>query len=175
VRISEIARRVGTLGERRLKLCAIVVAVRNLTSKKGLPMAFFAVSDPSGQAEVTVFSEVLATSRDLIQPGRPLLVAVDAQVDGEGFRLTAQKMQDLDRVAAATSVGLKIVVDRPDPLANLREAIKAGGTGGGKVRLVLRLPGDREAELRLPGSWALSADVRARLRNQAGVLDVAEV
>ena len=53
-------------------------------------MAWVTLSDATGSYEVTLFSEVLNRSRDLLTEGTAVLVTAEARLDGEMLRLTAQ-------------------------------------------------------------------------------------
>ena len=175
-RIADIARKLGAAGDKRVVIAGILVAVQNRTTSKGTPMAFLSLSDPSGQVEITAFSEVLSQARDLLSVGQALYVSASAQMLNEMLRLTANRVDALDRMAATVSPGLRIVVDNPEPLPRLRKMLTESGRGKGRVDLVLKLGGgDREAILRLRDSYALGAELRSRLRAEPGILDVAEV
>lgn len=175
-KIADIRRKLGPSGDKRFVLAAILIAVQNRTTSKGLPMSYLSFSDPTGQIEVTAFSEVLGQSRELLVPGSALHVAIRAQMAGETLRLTANKIESLDRMAATVSPGLRVVVDSEAPLQRVRKMLAATGRGKSKVDLVLKLGGgDREAVLRLRDSYALGAEFRSALRVEAGILDVAEV
>ena len=50
------------------------------------------MSDASGMYELTLFSEVLAQARQMLDAGQPLLVTVDCQMQEETIRLTAQRI-----------------------------------------------------------------------------------
>ena len=70
-RLAELERRrdgeVVTVG-------GIVGAIKQLTTKKGDPMAFLRLDDLSGSLEVVVFNSVYAAARDLLEDDRVLVV-----------------------------------------------------------------------------------------------------
>ncbi|MCZ6744460.1 MAG: DNA polymerase III subunit alpha, partial [Alphaproteobacteria bacterium] len=72
----------------RARLAGTVIAKKERTSARGNRFAFVQMSDASGMYEVTVFAEVLAASRELLDSGAPVLVTVDARRDGDGVHLT---------------------------------------------------------------------------------------
>ncbi|MFD1379095.1 OB-fold nucleic acid binding domain-containing protein [Fodinicurvata halophila] len=135
-----------------------MVAKQERTSKKGSRFAFVQMSDASGVFEVTVFSETLARSRDLLEGGRPLLVtvSVERQAEGDDLRLTAQEFEDLEESLAKTAAGLKVYLEGDAPLQDLRNLLDREAKGRSQVTLVLTLADGREVEIDVPGGFALS-------------------
>ena len=173
--IAEISARVGRGGVASVIVGATIVGKQERTSTRGSRYAFVQISDSSGMAEVTVFSEVLAVSRELLESGRPILMTVEARLDGDSLRLTAQRIEDLDGVAASTSAGLRIFVEDPRPLERVREALARESRGKGKVTLILDLDRRREVEMTLPGGYAISPAVASMLKTINGVIEVSEI
>jgi DNA polymerase-3 subunit alpha len=162
-----------------VRLAGTVIAKKERTSAKGSRYAFVQLSDTSGVFEVTVFSEILAASRGVLEVGQSVFVKANAQFEGETVRLTAQAVEPLDEVAARASAGMVVYLDSPEPLSPLRDILqreraRANGNGRkkGPVRLVSRL-GDEEVAIDL-GSFPLSPAVYLAVRAIPGVRDVQE-
>jgi DNA polymerase-3 subunit alpha len=165
----------GRMSEGRIKLAGIVSARRFTTSSRGSKMAFVQMSDATGSYEITVFSEVLATARELLESGAPLLATVDVQRWNDGFRLTAQSIQPLDEAAARAAAGLCVFMRDEAPLTSLANVFRQHGERGpGKVRLLLEMP-DREIEMDLPGGYAISVAMRAAVKSIPGIVDVRDL
>ncbi len=158
----------------RARLAGIVIDRRIRTSAKGNRFAFVQLSDASGMFEVTVFSDTLAAARDLLEPGRAVLVTADLRSENDGLRLTAQKIEALDEAAAKAAAGLRVFLNDPGPVDSLHKVLECLGAGRGRVRLVLDLDGRCEVEMALPGAWAISAATRAAIKAIPGVVDVEE-
>jgi DNA polymerase-3 subunit alpha len=138
-------------------------------------MAFVQMSDASGAYEITVFSEVLAVSREMLESGVPLLATVDVQRWNEGFRLTAQDIQPLDEAAARAAAGLRVFLRDESPLGSLASVFRDHGENGrGRIHLLLEAD-DREIEMDLPGGYAISAAVRSAVKAIPGVIDVQDL
>jgi DNA polymerase-3 subunit alpha len=166
VRYADLA--AATPGQR---LAGIVTGKQERSSARGNRFAFVQLSDASGAYEVIVFAELLAAARDLLTPGRALLLEVGVQSADDGLRLNALQIDPLDEAVARTPGGLKVFVRTPDPLQTLKALLGRQGTGRGEVLLLLDLA-DREVEIKLPGGFALNAAVRAAIKTIPGVLDV---
>jgi DNA polymerase-3 subunit alpha len=161
----------------RAKLAGIVVGKQERTSAKGNRFAFAQLTDASGMYEVTVFSETLAASRELLEPGKAkaVLVTVDVRVEEESYRLTAQSIVSLDQAAAQAAVGLRVFLNDSRPVDSLKSILGRQGRGRSRVALVLELDGDQEVEMSLKETFALSAQARAAIKAIPGVVDVQEI
>jgi DNA polymerase-3 subunit alpha len=173
VRAAELPGLLASRGESRVKLAGTMIDKQERTSARGNRFAFVQLSDQSGTYEVMIFSELLSSRRDLLQPGTALLVTADARSDGDMVKLTGQSIESLDRALANTTAGLRIVIKEPDALEPLRQAI-AGLKGRGRVTLALELDA-QEVEMALPGGYNVPPTVRQKLADLPGVLQVEEV
>ena len=97
----------------RIKLAGTVIDRQERTSAKGNRFAFVQCSDQSGAFELTVFSELLGSKRNLLEPGQAVLVSADGRLDGEQVKLTAQSVEKLDDAVANAAAGLRIVLSDP--------------------------------------------------------------
>jgi len=157
----------------RFTLAGIVAGRQERTSARGNRFAFVQLSDQSGLYEATVFSEVLSASRELLVAGSAVLLTADAQLQGEDLRLTVQAVRALDQAAATAAAGLMIHLKDPVPLKGLDGILKRDAKGRGTISLLLELP-DREVEMKLPGGFAITPQVRAALKSLPGIVDVRE-
>ena len=82
-------------------LAGTVLHARERKGKSGNAYAFVAFSDPTGQFEAVVFSEALAASRALLEPGQAVLLDVEAEADGETVKVRVQRLASLDKAAEA--------------------------------------------------------------------------
>ena len=153
-------------------LAGSVLFARERKGKSGNAYAFVAFSDPTGQFEVVVFSEVLAASRDLLQPGTAVLVDVEAEADGEIIKARAQRIISLERAAEARHSGIRIVLEETRALQSVAEQLGTRG-GQGELRLVLRLDSPaREVEFVLPQGIDATPRQESELKLVEGVVAV---
>jgi DNA polymerase III subunit alpha len=132
-----------------------------------------------------VFSDTLARCRDLLEPGKAVLVSVEAEREGDTVKMRVNALEALDAAAQDVNRGLKIVLDGRQmmasrgPLAELKALLKPGGKGEIKLALevagVPGVPGSREIEIALPGRYEISAMQRGELSTIRGVIDVLEL
>jgi DNA polymerase-3 subunit alpha len=153
-------------------LAGTVLHARERQGKSGNSYAFVAFSDPTGQFEAVVFSELLAASRPLLEPGTPVLLDVEAEADGEIVKVRVQRLVSLDRAAEARHAGMKIYVEDTRALAPLAEQV-GSSSGQGQFRLVLRLDDvSSEVEFVLPQGIDATPKQRSALKLVAGVASI---
>ena len=153
-------------------LAGTVLAKRERSSAKGTRYAFVQLSDPTGVFEITVFSEILAARRPLLEPGLAILVRAMAQVEAESVRIVAQEVEPVDQAMAKLGGTLAIHIDSTDAIAPVRSVLTAQPPGGDIVRLVTWLDDGIEAAVLLPLRLSVTAEATARLRAIDGVRDV---
>ncbi len=163
------------------RLGGIVIAARERRSQKGNKFAFATFSDATGQFEAIIFSDTLAASRHLLEPGTPVIVSVEAERDGETMKLRVQSIEELDKAAAAVPRNLKLVLDRKSVLAKAAPVSDVGkflkpNARGGEIRIVLALDDrNREMEFLLPGRYDVSPREALRIEALPIVSEIIEV
>ena len=155
-------------------LAGVVISKRELTNKNGNRFAFAAFSDQTGQFESIVFSDVLSYAGDVLEPGKAVLVHMEATRKDDEIKLKAMLIQSLDKAAGAAQKGLTIVLDMdayardPNSISRLKELLQPGGRG--EVRLIVSLAvRGREVELKLKGRFQLSPAQTSKIESLACV------
>jgi DNA polymerase-3 subunit alpha len=175
VRYAEILRTVGPSPSRQ-RIAGTVIGRQERTSARGHRFAFVQCSDPTGMFELTVFSDLLSANRESLEAGQSLIFDVDARSDGDRVKLTAHGMEPLHRATARLAAGLKVRVTDERPLAQLKALLVGAGRGRGPVIVGVQLPeSEEEAEVKLPGGFAISPDLRDRIGSLDGVLAAEEI
>ena len=92
-----------------LTVGGIVGAIKALTTKKGEPMVFLRLDDLSGSIETVVFNSVYASSRDLLEADRVLVIKgrVDHKQEGE-TKLIAMEVAPFEATPERSEVRLKV-------------------------------------------------------------------
>jgi len=135
----------------------IVSEVKQTTTKRGEPMVFLALDDPTGSIEAVVFNSTYAQARDLCVADRILVVKgrVDHKQAGE-TKLIALELTPFEAVAERREVRFTL---------DAREV--PAGTLGELARLVREYPGDSPVYVSLetsegPKTYALGPAYRVR-------------
>ena len=154
-------------------VAGVVISRQERTSAKGNRFAFVQLSDTSGVFEVVLFSELLATSRELLEGGQRVLMTVDIRADdGDGVRLSATNVRPLDEALANASTELQIVIEDEKAIPGIRHALDTGEPGKCKVALIVDVGDHQEVEVKLPKKIALTGDFRAAVAHLPGVAAV---
>ena len=113
-----------------------------MTTKRGEPMVFVTLDDPTGSAEVVVFNSTYAAARELLEPDRILVVKgrVDHKQAGE-TKLVASEVSAFESALVRREVRLRIDA-RQAPAGLIREL----------ATLVADFPGDAPVYLALETS-----------------------
>ncbi len=173
-RYAELPDRLAAGGSTRYKLAGIVISRKERSSAEGRRFAFVQMSDASGTFEVTLFSEVLAQSRQALDSGQPLLVSVDVRAEDDFLRLTAQRLEPLDRIVADAAAGLKVTLGDGAALGPFRTLLQGESGGRGRISVVVPLV-SQEVEIELPGKFRVSPRMLASVQALPGVLAVQEI
>ncbi len=120
----------------------IVSGLKQVTTKRGEPMVFVTLDDPTGSAEVVVFNSTYAAARELLEPDRVLVVKgrVDHKQAGE-TKLVASEVSAFEFALIRSEVRLRIDA-RQAPAGLIREL----------ATLVADFPGDAPVYLALETS-----------------------
>ncbi len=154
-------------------VAGVVISRQERTSAKGNRFAFVQVSDTSGVFEVVVFSELLATRRELLEGGQRVLITVDVRADdGAGVRLSATSVRPLDEALANASTELQIVIEDEEAIPGIQHALETGEPGKCKVALIVDIGDHQEVEVKLPKKIALTGDFRAAVAHLPGVVAI---
>ncbi len=117
-------------------LAGIILDRKDKRPREGdRPYAFIRLSDPTAVFETVVFSDTLAANDELLQPGRAVVFNVLPEWEEDQIKLRTQGVKSLEEMAKQTSAGLRVMIDRPDPLAALYGILK-----GGAARAAWRWP-----------------------------------
>jgi DNA polymerase III subunit alpha len=161
-------------GTGRINIAGIVGASRVRTNQRGNKYAFVQMSDRSGVFEITVFSEVLAEARDLLDSAEPLLVRVDAKVEEGSVRLMASRIQALDGAMQQAAKGLKVYLKDASTVSQLKSVLSQHGRGRGQVKIVVQTPA-QEIDIPLPESYQIDARIRSAVKSLPGIVDVRDI
>src|SRR5690606_17794478 len=133
---------------------------------------FLQMSDPSRVYEVTLFSELLHSSREILEPGQALLLSVDAEMREDQMRLTATRIEKLDEALEHKINRIEIHLSDSTPVAKLNELLSKGQS---EIGLFVELEDGRVVEMSIPGRWGLDVQARNILRSEPGISGILEI
>ena len=163
-----------TKGATAAKLAGTVTHRQERRSKSGNKFAFVGFSDPTGQFEAICFSDTLAVSRDLLEPGKAVIARVEADVDGEEVKLSASRVSRCStRRPPTMTAGLTIFVRDTKPIDSIAQRLANGGRA--PVRLILQMDKGREVEIALGNKFTVTPQIKGAIKAIPGVIDVQDL
>ncbi|NDV02163.1 DNA polymerase III subunit alpha [Pseudoroseicyclus tamaricis] len=164
------------------RMAGTVTARQERKSARGNRFAFVGLSDPSGQYEVTMFSDVLELTREHLETGSLVTMQVEATMESDQLKLLARAVTPVDgMLAGAGSDGLRLFLEAADVVPSIASVLsrakeqKVPGARG-PVYLCLMadgLPG--EVEMDCGDIYPVSPQIKGALRSLPGVVEVQEV
>jgi DNA polymerase-3 subunit alpha len=146
------------------------------SAHSGAKFAFVGLSDPSGEFEVLFQADVLRRCRDLLEPGRSIVLTVRARAGDGEVRYFAEDAEPLERAIEKAASGLRIHISPAiADVDALKARLRPADGGGGPVVLVAAFAGGREVEMRLPGRFRLDPAVRGALKVAPGVAFIEDI
>ncbi len=164
------------------KMAGTVAGRQERKSARGNRFAFVQLSDPTGQYEVTMFSDTLEVAREHLETGAQVVVQVEATLEADQLKLLGRSVAPIDNVVQdAGSVGLRIFVEEAtavNHVATILERAVADKIKGGRGPIYINLMGDGlpgEVEIDCGAEFPVNPQIKGALRSLDGVIEVEEV
>ncbi len=136
------------------------------------------LSDPTGLYEVTVFSDTLEAARDHLEPGKNVVLTVEAELEGRHPRnFSPTHVQPIDQVAdAAGAQALRIHLNQASAATSIASLL-ASVQGRNRAQITLCVADDqgREIDLTLPEPYPVTPQIKGAIKAMQGVVMVEEV
>jgi DNA polymerase III subunit alpha len=147
--------------ERDVLIGGMVAALKQITTKKGDPMAFVTFEDQAGTIEVIVFADVYRHARTLLQSDQPLLIKGRLAIESDNNnRILAAEVHELERAHefAHPDVHVSCAINRlnNDELDRLQKVLQ-GNPGKSKVLLHIVIPNSCETVIALGDAYHTNA------------------
>ena len=153
------------------RLAGTVTSKQERKTRTGNKMGVVNFSDMSGQYEAVLFSEGLAQYRDLLEPGKSLVITVAAEDRPEGINMRIQTVQSLEEMASKVQKALRIYLRDPSPVGTLANQLSVRGEGQVSF-IVIKDNAAGEVEIELPDRYRISPQVASAMRAVPGVVEV---
>jgi DNA polymerase-3 subunit alpha len=153
------------------RLAGTVASKQERKTRTGNKMGVVVFSDTSGQYEAVMFAETLAQYRDMLEPGRSVVITVQAEDRPEGVNLRIQTVQSLEEEASRIKQALRVYLRDAGPIEAI--ATRLSQRGEGQVSLfVIKDGGKGEVEIELPDRYRISPQIASAMRGLPGVVEV---
>ncbi len=167
---SNFRTKVLTRGATAAKLAGTLIYKQERRSRQGNKFAFLGFSDPTGQFEAVCFSDTLALTRELLEPGKSVILRVEAEAEGEDVKLRIQGVERLDDATKAMTSGLKIYIRDEKPIPSLAARLTNGGRA--PVEIVVMTEEGSDIIVRLGDKFTVSPQIAAAVKAITGVVTV---
>ena len=159
-----------------VRLAGTIQNIRMMKNKRGKRFAFISLSDAHGNFECMVFSDLLDSAEDMLQPGRSVIVTVEVGIHPErGLRVTAKSFAAIEVVAANSAKGLDIFLNEAGSVPAVHKLLEKHRDGRGIITFKCEVEDDYDVEIELRDRYKVSPDLRAGLAALKGVTDVREI
>jgi DNA polymerase-3 subunit alpha len=153
------------------RLAGTVTGFQQRKTRKGNKMGIVTFSDSTGQFEAVLFSEALMLYRELLEPGKSLILTVAAEERPEGIGLRIQSLTSLAQESVQTQKTMRIFLRDCTALNAVSVHLQTKGAGHVSF-IMIKEDGDREIEIELPNRYRISPEIAAAMKSAPGVLDV---
>ncbi len=165
-------------GHEAFRMAGVVRRRQERANAQGEKFAFVTLSDPTGEYEVVFYPEQLRRCRELLEPGRAVLIKVRAKGrDGE-VRFLGDDAEAIDMETQSVAQAVRVHLSADEKAVESvrgRLAAALSPAAGGEIIVVSQISENREIEVKLPGRYALNGALRSALKDAPGVLMVEEV
>ena len=162
-------------GAEALRMAGVVRRKQERPSRSGEKFAFVTFSDPTGEYEVLFPPESLRKCRDLLEPGKAVVLKVRAKASEGEVRFFGDDVEPVEKAVENVVAGLRVHVSASAEIEAIKKRLGVSNGRGGEVVLTAQLGGGREVEMRLPGRFPLDGAVRGALKTAPGVVFVEEL
>jgi DNA polymerase-3 subunit alpha len=168
---ADFERAVKEADARAGRLAGTIASRNDRRTKKGTPMAIISLSDASGGYEVIAFSEQIGQFSEVLQPGRSVVLGVEADERPDGISLRLINAEPIEGLAEKIGKRLTVFTGDAKCLAPIRSQLRPGGEGLVSF-IVIRDAGAKEYEIELKGGYRLTPELAGSIKAMDGVVDV---
>jgi len=163
------------------KMAGTVAGRQERKSARGNRFAFVQLSDPTGQYEVTMFSDTLEAARDHLETGTQVVISVEATMESEQLKLLGRSVMPADMaVANAGSSGLQVFVSDASAIPTVSDVLQGAvrdKVKGGRGPIMFTIDDLElgEIDVELDEHFPVNPQIKGALRSLNGVIEVLEI
>lgn len=173
----EVMTDTGLIGQ-TVRMAGAIAGYREGTSKRGNKFGRLTLSDRTDGFELMYFGDDIDHLRQLVEEGAPVVVSAQIRKrdDDDSIGLSCRSIESLEAVAAHSSKGLFIEIEKPEAFGSMKAVLDRKTGGKGKITIKFAVAEDqRFAEFRLPGGYKVSPELRQAIAAEIGVSSVEEI
>jgi DNA polymerase III subunit alpha len=155
------------------KLAGTVTYKQERRSKQGNKFAFLGFSDPTGSFEAVCFSEALSASREDLEPGKSVVLRVEAELQSDEVKLRINSVEPVDQAVANSVQGLQIFLRDATSIQSVAQRLQRGGKAAVKITLIQQR--DREIDIAIGDKFIVTPQIKSAIKAIAGVVHVEDV
>jgi len=143
-----------------LRVGGLIRDIRNLTTKKGDPMAVIIMEDIAGTVEVVIFPELYAKCVSILHNDTPVIIEGMVKKDERGDNIIANGVDTLDEARQKYTAEAHIMLQSDRVNRQNLEALKKvfyRHHGSCPISLTLRFAGRGEVDLEIPQDFTIKA------------------
>ncbi|MBX7146011.1 MAG: DNA polymerase III subunit alpha [Alphaproteobacteria bacterium] len=162
--------------ENKIKMAGIVISKQERRSAKGNRFAFIQFSDAAGMYEALAFSDILSRFRELLEPGKLVLLTMDVRYENDEARLTINNVQALDKLINEMVTDYRITVSNEQAIQSLKEFLSNEPAGKNKIYILFEeKTRQQKIQIVLDQCWFLSIAARNSIREIPGIISLEEI
>ena len=144
------------------RIAGVIHSVQTRRSQTGNKYGFVNLSDPSGDLDAMVFSELLATQGDLLKSGEQVIATIAGRIEDDSARLSIVRLQPIS-AGLGSIKSVRIEMDGSTPqfisqLDQLKGELVRRQQGKAEVQFALSLPDGRNVTIVAPGTYHIDAN-----------------
>ncbi len=143
-----------------LRVGGLIRDIKNLTTKKGDPMAVIIMEDIAGTLEVVIFPELYAKCASILHNDTPVIIEGMVKKDERGDNLIANGVDTLEAARQKYTAEARIMLQSDRVNRQNLEALKKvfyRHHGSCPISLTLRFAGRGEVDLEIPQDFTIKA------------------
>jgi DNA polymerase III subunit alpha len=163
-------------GEQPARTLPMIGVLRTFTermTKEGMRVGIAAFSDPTGDFEAFVMTELLPVAREKLQAGKGYVIKARVRWKDGDLRVGADAFEPIEAAEARAGRDLEILIREGAPIAAIAQTLRAlpaaPGDEARRLTLILRLADGRSVAIEAPGQFPAGPAARAALKAVRGV------
>jgi len=153
------------------RIAGTIISKQERKTRTGKPLGILTLSDPSGPYEAVLFDDVLHRYRDMLEPGKSVIIQGSGDDRPEGVSIRIQSVELLETAANREQRDMRIFLRDASPVPGLKTLLKRNGKGTVFLVVLRDVPGG-EVEVELPDRYEIDTKIQSAMRSVPGVVEV---